>query len=178
MERATIARMRLVRQAAEAPRCASKRVCESVQCINARQARNQFAVRLRMQAQSSHFGHPGLIHLPYGSKQSSRRRHLRYASGWVLKSSACPCDLPCRRQPEMHPQRHVDQDDLRRPRYPVRDRCFLPQAVYHPRVALDELGMLARIHLARRQFPALLPEQSIDLDMRQPTVFRENACER
>jgi hypothetical protein len=76
----------------------------------------------------------------------------------------------------VHPQRQVDQHDLGGADQSFGDRILTAQAVDHPPVLRDDLGMPARIIGFRRQLPTGLPEQHFD--QRKPAVAREMTRKR
>ena len=90
---------------------------------------------------------------------------MRYPTGCMYKLSRRPGDLAFSGKPKVHPQWHVDQNNLRSPCEAVRDGCLATQAIYHPTITVDYLRVLALVNRQWGELPPLLPKQAINLDV-------------
>ncbi len=95
-------------------------------------------------------------------------------------SSRRPCatEFAVGRQPEVHPERHVDQDDLRGTLYPLGYRGPPPEAIDDPLLPGNELLMLLLVVSFRSRKPPGLPQVSIDLDVPDARLSAEAAHQR
>src|ERR1700732_4989240 len=85
------------------------------------QPKNPFSPLLLQRNEPTNFRHPVLIDLPDRPEQRFRGRHLRQSRRRGFEPARRPPYLPLRREPKMHPQRHVDQDDVGRTGKPCRN---------------------------------------------------------
>jgi hypothetical protein len=69
-----------------------------------------------------------MLYLPNRAREGLSRWHLRYSTRCVIIDPSRLCDLPLRCQPEMHPKRHIYQDDVGRSGNAVRNGRALAQA--------------------------------------------------
>jgi hypothetical protein len=91
------------------------------------------------------------------------------------KRSRYPGNLPLSRKPKVHPQWHVDQNNLRRSCEAAWDGCLAAKAVHHPMIAIDYLRVLPLVSGDWGELPPLLPKQAINLDVAQTLALSDNS---
>jgi hypothetical protein len=124
---------------------------------------NPFAALLLKRNEPANFRHPVLIDLPDGPKQRFRGGHRGETRGRMFDSAGRPSYLPLGGETEVHPQRHVDHNDVGRARQPSRYRVKPSEPVDDPRLPGDQARMFGVVDFNRRQLPTGLPQQAVDL---------------
>ena len=96
----------------------------------------------------------------------------------MLQLARMPGNLSFRREPEVHPERHVDENDLGGAIYTGGNRISVPETIDDPILAGYDLLVLFGINVHRGRDPALPPKELVDFEMDKSALFAHLAGKR
>jgi hypothetical protein len=153
------------------------RLRKRIDRIDTAEPRHRFALQHRFRAYAADIRHPGLLH-SHIVRNGSRVGGISAAPAGGLSSRprAQACWRSAASQKCIHSAISIKTISVDRPA--VAQSNLAPEAIDHPPIPADDRGVFARVISLRRQLPALLPEQPVNLDQRKPAAAHKMARKR